>query len=182
MSENAMDKNRKKHLAKEAVATAIFATIGAVGMLVLTNFYGFCKVSGQSMENTYFDGDKLFVERNRGDSYEHGEVVVLSCTEEGKEHSVLVKRVIATEGDTLDIDFENGTVTLNGEVLDEPYIKELTYRDDGGFDYPVTIPKDCYFCMGDNRNHSSDSRDARIGFVPESDIRGRVKVKLPGWL
>lgn len=134
------------------------------------------------MENTYFDGDKVIVEKNRDDSYERGEVVVLSCSEEGKISTILIKRVIATGGDIIDIDFEKGTVTVNGEVLDEPYIKELTYKDEGGFEYPVTVPDDCYFCMGDNRNNSGDSRDARVGFVPESDIQGKVKMKLPKWL
>ena len=173
---------KKKSLIKEFFGIAAFAAAGAVGMLAFTQFFGFYSVSGQSMENTYFEGDKLIIEKNRNDSYERGEVVILSCSEEGKVDTVLIKRVIAVGGDTLDIDFETGTVTVNGEVLDEPYIKELTHKDDGGFEYPVTVPEGCYFCMGDNRNNSSDSRDERVGFVPESDIQGRVKIKLPSWL
>lgn len=172
----------KKNFLKEIMITAAFAIAGAVGMVAFTNFYSFYTVSGQSMEDTYHEGDKLVIERNKGDSYERGELVVFSCSEEGKNHTALIKRVIAKGGDTIDIDFEKGTVKVNGEILDEPYIKEPTTRNDGGFEYPVTVPEGCYFCMGDNRNHSSDSRDGDVGFVPEKDIKGRVKWKLPKWL
>lgn len=178
-----MENDKKKHLIKEVVATAAFALVGAVGMLVVTKFYGFYTVSGQSMENTYYDGEKLIIDRNRGDSYDYGDIVVFSCSEEGKDHKILVKRVVAKGGDTLDINFETGDVTLNGKVLDEPYIKEPTTLDEGGFEYPVTVPEGCYFCMGDNRNHSGDSRDAEhIGFIPEEDIHGKVVAKFPKWL
>lgn len=176
-----MADTKKKNFIKEIAVTAAFALAGAVGMMMFTHFYSFYTVSGQSMEYTYHEGDKLVIERNRDDHYERGELVVFSCTEEGKSHTPLIKRIIAKGGDTINIDFEEGTVTVNGEVLDEPYIKEPTTRNDGSFEYPVTVPDGCYFCMGDNRNHSSDSRDAKVGFVPEKDIRGRVKWKLPKW-
>lgn len=177
-----MEAEKKKHVIKEVVITAAFAAVGALGMVGFNHFYGFFNVSGHSMENTYFEGDKLLIERNHGDEYEYGEVVVLQCTEEGKSQKPLIKRVIAKGGDTLDIDFKNGVVTRNGEILDEPYIKEKTTLDEGGFEYPITVPDGCYFVMGDNRNNSDDSRDALIGFVPEKDINGRVKMKLPKWL
>ena len=85
----------------------------------------------------------------------------------------LVKRVIGIEGDTIDIDFQNGIVYLNGEALEEPYTAEPTYLQES-VTFPVTVPEGCLFVMGDNRNHSTDSRDDRVGFVDERDVLGRL--------
>ena len=160
----------------------LFALIGAGIGLLFNGFFRVFTVSGESMENTYFEGDNLLLKRNHGDSYDYGDVVVFSLTAEDKKHTVLIKRVIAKGGDTLDIDFDSGEVRRNGELLDEPYIKELTHLDEEGFTYPVTIPDGCYFCMGDNRNASGDSRDRSIGFIPEEDIFGKVIWAFPKWL
>ena len=85
--------------------------------------------------------------------------------------------MIATEGQTVDIDFEKGVVYVDGVALDEPYTAEPTYdRED--FNEPVTVPEGCVFVMGDNRNHSTDSRDNRIGFIREEYIMGRVLFRL----
>ena len=85
----------------------------------------------------------------------------------------LVKRIIALGGDTVDINFETGAVTLNGAVLEEPYISAPTTT---GYDveFPVTVPEGCVFVMGDNRNNSTDSRDSRLGIVDERCILGHV--------
>ena len=81
--------------------------------------------------------------------------------------------MIGIEGDTIDIDFQNGIVYLNGEVLEEPYTAEPTYLQES-VTFPVTVPEGCLFVMGDNRNHSTDSRDDRVGFVDERDVLGRL--------
>lgn len=86
-------------------------------------------------------------------------------------------RLLYTFSPILQIDFENGTVRLNGEILNESYIKEPTTTDEGGFEYPVTVPEGYIFVMGDNRNHSTDSRDARVGFVSLEDVEGKVLFK-----
>ncbi len=78
------------------------------------------------------------------------------------------------DGQTIDIDFENHTVTVNGVILEEPYIKEPTSFDGGAFQYPVTVPDDCFFVMGDNRNDSRDSRFPDVGFVNKKDIIGKI--------
>ena len=85
----------------------------------------------------------------------------------------LVKRVIALEGQTIDIDFDTGEVFIDGTVINEPYIRELTNRR-LDFNGPVTVPEGHIFVMGDNRNHSSDSRDSRISFVDTRYILGKV--------
>ena len=85
----------------------------------------------------------------------------------------LVKRVIATAGQTIDIDFNRGIVYVDGVAMDEPYINALTEnRDD--FQGPQTVPEGCVFVMGDNRNESTDSRHATIGMVDARLIIGKV--------
>ena len=86
-----------------------------------------------------------------------------------------VKRVIAKGGDTISIDYASGTVTVNGEVLDEDYIAEPTYL---GYDveFPYTVPEGTVFVMGDNRNNSLDSRSSYVGCIDERDILGKVLV------
>jgi signal peptidase I len=95
------------------------------------------------------------------------------------DHS-LVKRIIAVEGQTVDIDFDAGVVYVDGEALDEPYTYEPTFtRED--FEGPVTVPEGCVFVMGDNRNGSTDSRDSRVGFAETRDIIGKVYIVIyPG--
>ena len=88
----------------------------------------------------------------------------------------IVKRIIATGGDTIDIDPVTGDVLVNGEVLDEPYIAEKinTLEKMGDMTYPQTVPEGCVFVMGDNRNYSTDSRWSQLGMVDERYILGHV--------
>lgn len=89
----------------------------------------------------------------------------------------MVKRVIATEGQTIEIDFDRGRVYVDGELLDEPYIAEPTHNQ-LDFQGPQTVPEGCVFVMGDNRNASSDSRRAQIGMVDERLIVGKVLLRV----
>ena len=92
----------------------------------------------------------------------------------------IVKRVIALEGQTVDIDFTTGSVEVDGKILNEPYINELTFRSDGT-EFPLTVPEGSVFVMGDNRNHSNDSRDVRLGTVDTGYILGKAALVLfPG--
>ena len=84
-----------------------------------------------------------------------------------------VKRIIATEGQTVDIDFDDGVVYVDGKALDEPYVNEPVH-DRENFEGKITVPEGCVFVMGDNRNASTDSRDARLGCVDTRYIMGRV--------
>ena len=85
----------------------------------------------------------------------------------------IVKRVIATEGQTVDIDFEEGVVYVDGVALDEPYVNSTTNEREN-FTEPVTVPEGCVFVMGDNRNRSTDSRSAAIGCVDTRYIIGKA--------
>ena len=104
-----------------------------------------------------------------------GDIVIFRKDEYKSE--ALVKRVIATEGQTIDIDFDRGRVYVDGELLDEPYIAEPTYNQ-LDFQGPQTVPEGCVFVMGDNRNASSDSRRAEIGMVDERLIVGKVLLRV----
>ena len=140
------------------------------GILVFMFFVRIVNVEGSSMWPTLHDEDMILTS-NFLYTPKAGDVVVFQT--DSYNESPLVKRVIATEGMTVDIDFERGIVYVDGKAIDEPYIAELTVtRED--FDGPVTVPEGCLFLMGDNRNHSTDSRRSTIGMVDERCVLGRV--------
>lgn len=132
-------------------------------------------VDGESMMPTLKHKDWLVIS-NLFYEPEYGDIVVLSKDSflDGK---MIVKRVIATEGQEINIDFEKGIVYVDGAPLDEPYIAEKTYRQ-MDMTFPSVVPENSVFVMGDNRNHSSDSRDASLGMVHESNILGRLIIRL----
>lgn len=127
-------------------------------------------VEGDSMNNTLHDGDWLAITSVNFD-YNHGDIVVVA--QPWVRNIPIIKRVIAVSGDTIDIDFDNGIVTLNGEVLDEPYIAEPTHLQYNA-NLPMTIPEGYVFVMGDNRNDSLDSRSAKVGLIDKRYILGKA--------
>ena len=128
-------------------------------------------VVGGSMNPTLFDNDKMLVS---GLFYKPkvGDVVVFKKNEYDP-NKALVKRVIAVEGQEINMDFENGIVYIDGKAISEPYIKELTYNK-LDFIGPKTVPEGCVFVMGDNRNMSIDSRKSEIGMLDTRLILGRA--------
>ena len=145
-----------------------------VGILIFMFGFRVVNVKGHSMEPTLMDTDMIltsnFLYRPK-----NGDVIVLQTDSYGPEP--LVKRIIATGGQTVDIDFEAGIVYVDGVALDEPYIAEPT-NDREDFEGPVVVPKGCLFLMGDNRNRSTDSRTTTIGMVDQRCIIGKVLVIL----
>ena len=131
-------------------------------------------VVGSSMVPTLTEGDRLIISKL---FYEpkYGDIVVLR-KQEFKEEPI-IKRVIATEGQTVDIDFDAGIVYVDGTALDEPYVNELVHKEED-FTEPVTVPEGCVFVMGDNRNASTDSRCAQIGCVDTRLIMGKAYCRL----
>ena len=137
-------------------------------------------VSGDSMYSTLLDGDYLLLLGNVFyQEPEHGDIVVIS--KESFDHGTpIVKRVIATEGQTVDIDFANGIVYVDAVALNEPYINSLTTMNEGNH-FPLTVEDDCVFVLGDNRGVSRDSRDPVIGQIDKREILGKaVFLMIPG--
>ena len=155
----------------------ITAVVGVV--LLFTFLARLIGVSGPSMQNTLYTGDRILVLNSMFCDFQPGDVVVVNAYN-AQLDDTLVKRIIAVGGQTVDIDFVTGTVYVDGEPLDEPYIKEPTYTTDGTT-FPLTLAGDEVFIMGDNRNHSTDSRSTQLGPVKEGYIQGKAILLLfPG--
>ena len=137
-------------------------------------------VSGDSMYSTLLDGDYLLLLGNVFyQEPEYGDIIVIS-KESFDNGSPIVKRVIATEGQTVDIDFEKGIVYVDDVALDEPYINSLTTMNEGNR-FPLTVEDNCIFVLGDNRGVSRDSRDPVIGQVDKREILGKaIFLMIPG--
>ena len=134
-------------------------------------------VVGPSMETTLSEGEVLLISR-LGAKPRYGDIVVF-YQEEGRFDYPLIKRVIATEGQTIDIDFKTGTVYVDGGALEEPYVSDPANESSRlDFEGSVTVPDGCVFVMGDNRNRSNDSRDRHIGFVDTRCIIGKAVLRL----
>lgn len=138
-------------------------------------FFHVVSVDGASMQPTLQDNDKLFVLTFRYEP-QQGDIVVLQNNTETE--GLLVKRVIATEGQVVDIDYDTGRVTVDGEILDETYATDTTQKALNEIAYPYTVPENCVFVMGDNRSESIDSRNSGIGGIDERRIVGKVVFRL----
>ena len=126
-------------------------------------------VDGHSMLNTLQHGDRLLVVNSMlYHDYKYGDIVILRKNGVFDDDPI-VKRVIAVEGQTVDIDFAEGIVYVDGE----DYIREPTYTAEGA-GFPLTVPEGSIFVMGDNRNGSSDSRDYRLGTVDTRYVIGKA--------
>lgn len=134
-------------------------------------------IKGPSMMQTLQNGDTVIIS-NLFYTPKYQDIIFIKTETYGD--TPIVKRVIATAGQTVDIDFERGVVSVDGVDLQEDYVNEPTTLRIN-FDGPVTVPEDHVFVMGDNRNESSDSRDSRVGMIDVRDILGKVYfILIPG--
>lgn len=156
-----------------------FAAIIASSVITVAFIFAFLfkvsTVNGDSMVRTLNSGDKLIISA-RDYNIEQGDIVIIS--QPNAYDKVLIKRVIAKGGQTVDIDTANGVVIVDGEVLDEPYLSVKTKTAGDCFSYPVTVPEGMLFVMGDNRNISADSRYAGIGFIDERYVVGEAVYRI----
>ena len=150
------------------VNSIIVAVIAVV--LLLTFCFRLIDVDGISMEPTLINTDKVIIS-NLFYTPNNGDVVVISHGEEYDKP--LIKRVIATEGQSISIDFENNKVYVEGQLLDEPYIQGDTIQGDA--EIPEVVPEGKVFVLGDNRARSLDSRYLKVGLIDETSIIGKAQ-------
>ena len=168
----------KKSAAKELLEWVQAIVIAVVLAVVIRNFvFTVVRVDGQSMEPTYQHSDRLIVWR-LGYEPKNGDIVVFNPP--GKS-DYWIKRIIATEGQHVEINYDENAVYIDGEKLDEPYLGEPMYEkvfiktDGTPMETEFDIPEDCVFVLGDNRNNSSDSR--AIGYFSKDHVIGKVKLR-----
>ena len=142
--------------------------------LIILFAFRFIVVDGASMNNTLNHGERLII-TNFLFTPEKGDIVVTDTKNHFKQP--IIKRVIATEGDTISIDYNTGDVYVNGTLLQENYIKEKIMATGGGI-YQIQLKENQLFLMGDNRNASSDSRLREIGPVDKNNILGKVVLRI----
>ena len=146
----------------DVLATAIISVV-----IIFSFIFRVATISGRSMTNTLQDKDKVII-TNLAYTPKRGDIVVISRNADNSVESVktgqvpIIKRVIATGGQTVDIDFERGVVSVDGVELDEPYTRTPT-TSKYDVEFPIYVPEGYIFVLGDNRNDSMDSRDSRIG-------------------
>lgn len=145
----------------------------AVIMIVFMLLFRMVIVSGSSMYATLWDGDWLLLLSSVFyNDPQYGDIIVAS-KDSFNDGEAIIKRVIATEGQTVDIDFTEGIVYVDGNALVENYTYTLTTTPEG-IDFPLTVEEGCVFVMGDNRNDSRDSRHPSIGMVDKREILGKA--------
>lgn len=175
MNQEEMSKRDRQSNEVFEYAEMIFSTIVIV-MLVFTFLIRPATVNGSSMYPTLKDGDRIMISKVLY-TPKYGDIVVIPHPNMPEDEPALIKRVIALGGQTVDIDFETGEVKVDGVVLDEPYINELTF-DEEDMTGPVTVPEGQVFVMGDNRNASTDSRSDMFGTFDEDYILGRCLFRM----
>lgn len=160
-------KRRFRKLLRSTVNALI--VVAAVAALIATLVFPVLQIAGNSMEPSLNDGNIVMLIKT--DNLETGDLCAFYYS-----NKILIKRIIAGPGDYLWID-EDGTVFLNGEPLDEPYVKEKALGE-CDIEFPYQVPENSYFMMGDHRQTSIDSRSSVIGCISEDQIVGKIWYKI----
>ncbi len=145
----------------------------AVIMIVFMLLFRMVIVSGSSMYSTLRDGDWILLLSSVFYKEPQREDVIVASKDSFNDGEAIIKRVIATEGQTVDIDFESGIVYVDGQPLDEDYTYTPTTTREG-IEFPLVVDEGCIFVMGDNRNDSKDSRHPDIGMIDKREILGKA--------
>lgn len=166
-----------KSILKEILSTSIYLLVVLLITYLIVNFVGQrTEVVGSSMESTLSDGDNLIVDKitYRFKNPERYDIIVFPFLYE--KNTYYIKRIIGLPGETVRID-DNGVIYINDKELTEYYGREII-ADPGIAGDEITLGRDEYFVMGDNRNNSTDSRDPSVGNIHKKDILGRAWLRI----
>ena len=175
-------KKTEKEILRNVAWTSLFHWVYAmvaifiIVFIVVGFFFRVFSVDGESMKPTFNDNDLLLVSIYDTESVQSGDIVVADLSD--NEEIIIVKRVVATENQTVEIDYKTQTLTVDGVVVEEDYISEMSYAPLNEISYPYTVPEGHVFLMGDNRIDSRDSRNKNVKAVPVEKIRGKVAARL----
>ena len=166
-----VETERKRYRRQKAYNKALSGTVyvltivAAVAVLIATLVLPVLQIEGTSMEPTLYNGDiVLLMKTNR---FDRGDLCGFTWN-----NKLLIKRVIGLPGDWIEIDTD-GTIYLNGDKLDEPYVQQLALGE-CDLEFPFQVPQEQYFVVGDMRESSIDSRNTVIGCIPKEQIVGKV--------
>lgn len=166
-----IESERKRYRWQKAYFKALRGTISvltymaAVAALIATLVLPVLQIEGTSMEPTLVNGDIVLLTKTT--AFGRGDICGFAWN-----NKILIKRVIGIPGDWIEID-TNGTIYLNGEKLDEPYVQQLAFGE-CDLEFPFQVPQEQYFVVGDMRENSIDSRNSLIGCIPKEQIVGKV--------
>jgi len=176
--EQQAEKEQETSIAKEILGWILYiAIIIGVTYFIVTYVGQRTKVSGDSMESTLQDGDNLIVDKTsyRFRDPKRFEIIVFPYKYE--EDTYYIKRIIGLPGETVQI--QGGEIYINGEILEESYGLEKIWEGyEGIAKNPITLGEDEYFVLGDNRNHSADSREQNVGLLKRDDLIGRAWIRI----
>lgn len=169
--EQELAREKYKHQYNRVLRSTVYTlvTVAAVAILVATLWLPVLQIYGNSMTPTLEAGN--IVLSLKSDEFQPGDIIAFYYN-----NKILVKRVIASAGDWVDID-EEGNVFVNGEALDEPYLTEKAYGD-CNIELPYQVPESRVFVMGDHRSVSVDSRNSQIGCIGEEQIVGKLVMRI----
>ena len=175
-------------------ALEMFVWSLAILLLLFTFVLRLCRVDGSSMENTLFDGENLLLYSFAYEPEQDDIIVFHVTSDDSSLEKILVKRVIATGGQTVKLDFKNNTITVDGEIYEDEHAvlknsadmivdRYLNFRPDWNYDaqtetMTATVPEGHLFVLGDNRNFSRDSRDSSIMFIDERCVLGKAILRI----